>query len=77
MTKIRTSQNTWVTRTSSPIIDAIYRRVADLLRVDEALFRFRGDEDSDISDAIGFGGEVTEKLQLVHYENGQEVRRRL
>jgi len=72
MTKIRTSQNTWVTRTSSPIVDAVYRRAADLLQIDEALLRFRGDDDRDISNTIGTHASVAEKLQLVHYENGQE-----
>ena len=74
MTKIRTSQNTWVTRTSSPIVDAVYRRAADLLRIDEALLRSRGDDDRDLSNTIGTHASVAEKLQLVHYENGQEVR---
>lgn len=55
----RTSKNTWVPRESSLIIDAIYRRAADLLQIDEALMRRR---------------YITEKLQLVHYGVGEEYK---
>eukprot|EP00546_Thalassionema_frauenfeldii_P022080 CAMPEP_0178905740 /NCGR_PEP_ID=MMETSP0786-20121207/6443_1 /TAXON_ID=186022 /ORGANISM="Thalassionema frauenfeldii, Strain CCMP 1798" /LENGTH=498 /DNA_ID=CAMNT_0020577381 /DNA_START=127 /DNA_END=1622 /DNA_ORIENTATION=- len=65
----RTSYNSWLKRERSPILDAIYRRAADLLRIDEALLRDRGDGehpnlDSDIS--------LAEQLQLVHYGKEQE-----
>lgn len=40
-TDTRTSTNTWVSRYSSPIVDSIYRRAADALRMDEALLRHR------------------------------------
>ena len=33
----RTSKNAWVSRETSPIIDVVYRRAADLLHIDEAL----------------------------------------
>jgi len=39
--KDRSSYNTWVPRHKSMIIDSLYRRAADLMRIDEALFRHR------------------------------------
>mmetsp|Transcript_41780 Transcript_41780/g.126759 ORF Transcript_41780/g.126759 Transcript_41780/m.126759 type:complete len:271 (+) Transcript_41780:957-1769(+) len=67
--QIRTSRNTWVTREQSPIIDAIYRRAADLIHIDEALLRYRGDgEHPD----LGTEKSIAESLQLVHYGVGQE-----
>ena len=68
-TKTRTSLNTWVGRETDQIIDAIYRRSADLLRIDEALLRHRG-----VSEYPGYGSKksVAEQLQLVHYDVGQE-----
>lgn len=63
-TDTRTSTNTWVSRYSSPIVDAIYRRAADALRMDEALLRHRSkDEYPDLpSDQ-----PLSEDLQTVHY----------
>lgn len=67
--KTRTSKNTWVDREKSPVIDAIYRRAADLLRIDEALVRYRdGDEHPDLPSQKN----IAEPLQLVHYGVGQE-----
>ena len=66
MDETRTSTNTWIGRSSSPIIDSIYRRTADLTGINESLMRFQGDE---------YGNEyesIAESLQLVHYEEGQE-----
>ena len=65
----RTSTNAWVPREKSPVIDAVYRRAADLLRMDEALLRDRGDDERP-----DFPSKVTiaEHLQLVHYDPGQE-----
>jgi len=40
-TDTRTSRNAWVQRKRSPIIDAVYRRAGDLMRMDEALLRHR------------------------------------
>ena len=65
----RTSRNTWVSRTKSPIVDAIYRRAADLLQLDEALLRRRtADEYPD----LGTKGSIAEDLQLVHYDVSQQ-----
>jgi prolyl 4-hydroxylase len=65
----RTSFNSWLEREKSPIVDSIYRRSADLLRIDEALLRRRGDGEHPDFDS---DKTVAESLQLVHYEGGQE-----
>lgn len=65
----RTSLNSWVHRSWSPMIDSIYRRAADLMRIDEALFRQRTeDERPDLASKQ----PLAEQLQLVHYDPGQE-----
>jgi len=65
----RTSQNTWVYRERDTVIDTIYRRAADLLRIDEALMRPRSkDEYPEMRNS----GSLAEALQLVHYDPGQE-----
>ena len=69
--KTRTSINTWVNRETTPIIDSIYRRAADLMRFDEALVR-RRDKD-ELSDLVPeTTSTIAEPLQLVHYGVGQE-----
>jgi prolyl 4-hydroxylase len=68
--KTRTSYNSWVPREESPIIDAIYRRAADLMRIDERLLRWRREEDS--RDINGYTNPLCESLQLVHYDVTQE-----
>ncbi len=68
-TRTRTSYNTWVGRETDQIIDAIYRRSADLLRIDEALLRYRSDDEYP---DYGSKKSVAEQLQLVHYNVGQE-----
>lgn len=69
-TKVRTSKNSWVAREKSPIIDAIYRRAADLTRIDESLLRLRTpDENPETMDNVG---SLAETLQLVHYDVTQE-----
>ncbi|KAL9189532.1 hypothetical protein ACHAXT_009207 [Thalassiosira profunda] len=65
----RTSLNTWVYREKDMIIDSIYRRAADLLRIDEALLRPRSpDEQPQLKNKKS----LAEALQLVHYDIGQE-----
>mmetsp|Transcript_25348 Transcript_25348/g.50790 ORF Transcript_25348/g.50790 Transcript_25348/m.50790 type:complete len:506 (+) Transcript_25348:139-1656(+) len=65
----RTSLNTWVYREKDQIIDTIYRRAADLLRIDEALMRPRSNDEYP---KMGSKGSIAEALQLVHYDVGQE-----
>jgi len=68
-TKVRTSRNSWVARETSPIVDAIYRRAADLTRIDEALLRHRSPEEYP---EMSYKGSASETLQLVHYDPKQE-----
>eukprot|EP00560_Eucampia_antarctica_P004543 CAMPEP_0197834052 /NCGR_PEP_ID=MMETSP1437-20131217/21024_1 /TAXON_ID=49252 ORGANISM="Eucampia antarctica, Strain CCMP1452" /NCGR_SAMPLE_ID=MMETSP1437 /ASSEMBLY_ACC=CAM_ASM_001096 /LENGTH=456 /DNA_ID=CAMNT_0043438465 /DNA_START=376 /DNA_END=1746 /DNA_ORIENTATION=+ len=68
-TKTRTSRNTWVKRNHDPIIDSIYRRAADLLRIDEALLRDRDQNEFPHLESK-FG--QAEQLQLVHYNVGEQ-----
>jgi len=65
----RTSTNTWVSRYSSPIVDAIYRRAADALRMDEALLRHRT---ADEYPELGSRQPLSEDLQLVHYDVSEQ-----
>lgn len=67
-TKTRTSYNSWVPRDKSPILDAIYRRAADLLRIDEAMFRKRDRDEIPEYDNLK---TVCEDLQLVNYKETQ------
>lgn len=65
----RTSLNTWLYRHETPIIDTIYRRVADVLQLDESLLRER---EPDEHPEIGTRNSIAEPLQMVHYDPGQE-----
>jgi len=68
-TKVRTSRNAWVGRETDEIFDAVYRRAADLLKIDEALFRIRDENEfPDWPNSASIG----EQLQLVKYIHGQE-----
>ena len=66
----RSSTNTWIGRHQSIITDAIYRRAADVLQIDEKFFRYRRKlEVPEMSESkVG----STESLQLVHYDVGQQ-----
>ena len=55
-------------RLLSLVIDSIYRRAADLVRIDEALLRDRDDNDIPWVDK----GSIAEQLQLVHYDFAQQ-----
>jgi hypothetical protein len=68
--KTRTSFNSWLAREESPIVDAIYRRASDLLRIDEALMRYRPDGEHP---EVPNKNSIAEHLQLVHYDLTQEV----
>lgn len=65
----RTSLNTWVYREKDAVMDTIYRRAADLLRIDEALLRPRSEDEHP---ELGSRRSLAEALQLVHYDVGQE-----
>ena len=66
----RTSTNTWIYRSETPIIDSIYRRVADVLQLDESLLRQR---QNDEYPEIGTRNSIAEPLQLVHYSPGKRM----
>jgi prolyl 4-hydroxylase len=68
-TRTRTSFNSWIPRERSPILDAIYRRSADLLRKDESLLRYRK---SNEYPELPTSKPTCESLQLVHYSHRQE-----
>lgn len=68
-TRTRTSYNTWVARDTDQVIDAIYRRAADFMRMDESLFRIR--DEGEIPQ-MKSKASIAEQLQLVHYDVGQE-----
>lgn len=65
----RTSTTTWLERRSDPVIDAVYRRAADVLRLDEALLRHR--EPDEIPD-MPTSDPINEEMQVVHYNEGEE-----
>jgi len=68
-TKTRTSFNSWIPRERSPVLDAIYRRSADLFRIDESLLRYRG---ADEHPEVPTKKATCESLQIVHYGRTQE-----
>ena len=53
----RTSKNTWLSRESSPLLDTLFRRAADLLHVDEVILH---------------SDKNAEDMQVVNYVNGQK-----
>lgn len=65
----RTSRNAWVARGKSPIMDAIYRRAADLMQIDEAYLRTRTNDEMR---HLSTKSSNAEQLQLVHYDVGQQ-----
>jgi len=66
----RTSLNSWIGRERSPIVDVVFRRAADLLQIDEACFRYRRDDEKQLVE--GSMAPISERLQLVHYDVGQQ-----
>ena len=66
----RTSTNTWVPRHQSIILDAIYRRAADVMQIDEKFFRYR--RPLEIPEFDESKVSISENLQLVHYNVGQQ-----
>jgi len=67
----RTSENSWIARHRTAVVDAIYRRAADLLQIHEACFRTRKQE-HELDLVVNSTGPITERLQLVHYSVGQQ-----
>lgn len=69
LSETRTSSNSWIKRETTPIIDAIYRRAADLMRIDEALLRSRAEHEYP---EWPTSNSIAEQLQLVHYNVDEE-----
>jgi hypothetical protein len=67
----RTSLNSWIARQRTAVVDSVYRRAADLLQIDEACFRNRK-EQHELDLVVNSTGPISERLQLVHYEVGQQ-----
>ena len=66
--KTRSSETTWLSRKSAKIVDTLYRRAADVLQMDESLLRHA----SPHHDKFATHHAISEDLQLVHYQKGQE-----
>lgn len=67
----RTSRQTWLHRHDDAILDVIMRRMADVLRIDEALLRNRAPTEP-ISSVYKHTLPIHESLQVVHYAPGQQ-----
>jgi prolyl 4-hydroxylase len=69
LSETRTSRTTWIPRASDAVLDAVFRRVADTLRLDEALLRPRlPGEHAELDTPYS----LNEDLQIVHYAKGQQ-----
>lgn len=67
-TRTRSSQTSWLSRQSDKLVETIYRRAADVLQIDESLLRHA----SPHHDNIASHHAISEDMQLVHYQKGQE-----
>jgi len=77
ISNVRTSMNTWVSRDESPVLDAIYRRAADALRLDESLLRKRSASEPVPTMLEGLEDwrkreSLNEPFQVVHYGKTEE-----
>ena len=70
VSETRTSRTTWLSRTSDPVLNVVFRRAADALRMDEAFFRDR--EAGELDGLIDHSHKINEDLQIVHYDKGQQ-----
>ena len=71
--RTKSPTNTWIDRSSSAIVDSLYRRAADLLQIDESLLRHReGYEHTELAT----DHSIAEAMQLTHYDEGQEYHTR-
>jgi prolyl 4-hydroxylase len=68
--RTRTSTNSWIARNTDLVMDAIYRRAADVLQIDEALLRWR--RATEIPEFSESKISIAERLQLVHYGVGEQ-----
>ena len=66
--------NAWLRRENSPIMDSIYRRVADVLKIDESLLRHRNEHEHT---ELNTYHSIAEALHVVQYADGQGYHPRL
>jgi prolyl 4-hydroxylase len=71
--RTRTSRNTWISRNTDMVTDAIHRRAADVMQIHESLLRWR--RTTEIPEMPESMISIAERLQLVHYDVGQGERR--
>lgn len=67
-----TSTNGWIHREQDVVVDTIFRRVADLLKIDEHLMRDRVPDDAVEGDSLPTNERIVEAMQLIRHEEGQE-----
>jgi prolyl 4-hydroxylase len=65
-----TTRQAWIERHRDFMVDAIYKRAADVLQMNEALLRIR--RKSEIPEFVDSDIGVAERLQVVNYQEGQE-----
>lgn len=63
----RSSSNTWLARGTAVIIDDIYRRAAQVLKIDESVLQAPVE-----NDAHAHHHPIAESLQVVRYQKGEE-----
>ena len=66
----RSSTQSWIPRMTDVIVDAVYRRAADVMKMEESLFRWR--RPTEIPEFTESKIAVTEHIQAVHYSVGQQ-----
>jgi prolyl 4-hydroxylase len=74
---IRTSNSGWIHREQDVIVDTIFRRIADLLNINESLMRDldynnKDDVNDDNNTWLPTHDRIVEAMQLVRYEAGEE-----
>lgn len=70
LSETRTSRTTWIARHTDAVLNAIFRRAANVLRIDEELLRYRIDGERD-EDLYADNRPINEDLQIVSYQEGQ------
>jgi prolyl 4-hydroxylase len=66
--RTRSSETTWLARSSDKLLDRIYRRAADVFQIDESLLRHT----SPHYETEAHHHSIAEDLQVVQYKKGQE-----
>ena len=76
MAEVRSSKGGWIHREQDVVVDTIFRRVADLLNIDERLMRdhyhLAGLVDGDDDELSPTHDRVVEAMQLLRYDPGDE-----